>query len=169
MKKYLDLYCRLAPQCISISYQRAFRIGMFLKPFVSTTLLCRFEERWNFPHCIGAVDGKHILIKSPPKSGSENFNYLKTFSINLMAVCDSAYRFTVLDIGAKGSSSDGGVWDGSTFGQALNDGKYNFDVIKQDVADKLVSGILIDKLYCKFKSRKNSTKTLSIQISHAVL
>lgn len=43
-----------------------------------------FEERWQFPNCLGAIDGKHIRIIPPPGSGSYFWNYKNFNSIGLV-------------------------------------------------------------------------------------
>ncbi|XP_018372879.1 PREDICTED: putative nuclease HARBI1 [Trachymyrmex cornetzi] len=74
-----------------------------------------FYHRWNMPYCFGAVDGKHINIMAPKHFGTEVFNYKKSFSIVLMAVCDAYYRFTFVDIGAAGSNHDSVIFKESAF------------------------------------------------------
>ena len=81
-----------------------------------------FEEKWNFPNCVGAIDGKHVVMQAPARSGSFFFNYKKTQSIVLMAVVNANYEFTMIDIGDSGRQSDGGVFAASKLSFAMDNG-----------------------------------------------
>ncbi|KYQ53549.1 Putative nuclease HARBI1, partial [Trachymyrmex zeteki] len=78
-----------------------------------------FEDRWNFPHCLGAIDGKHCRIDPPLKSGSLYYNYKDTFSVVLLALVDAHLRFIYIDVGTNGRVSDKGIWNKSTFKNLL--------------------------------------------------
>ncbi|CAN7943607.1 unnamed protein product [Ixodes pacificus] len=84
-----------------------------------------FRRRWQFPNCLGAVDGKHVAITCPKDSGSVFYNYKGTYSIVLMAVVDSKYKFVLIEVGAEGRQSDGGIFKASEIGQGLDQGTLN--------------------------------------------
>ena len=78
-----------------------------------------FYERLNFPNCIGAIDGKRVMIQCPFNSGSLFYSYKSYFSIVLLAVASADYRFIMVDVGAYGSSNDSGVLNHTTFFKQL--------------------------------------------------
>ncbi|GBM41119.1 hypothetical protein AVEN_82013-1 [Araneus ventricosus] len=76
---------------------------------------------WNIPMCSGALDGKHISITPPPKSGSAYYNYKHICSIVLMTLVDAELKlFFYVDIGTNGRVSDGGVREKCTLNQRLH-------------------------------------------------
>ncbi|XP_064639343.1 uncharacterized protein LOC135494929 [Lineus longissimus] len=86
-----------------------------------------FETRWNFPHCLGALDGKHVVFRSPLNQGSYFYNYKGTHSLVLFALVDSDYKFLLMvDAGTNGRVGDGGVFRKSDLNSAMKDGTINF-------------------------------------------
>lgn len=78
-----------------------------------------FESTAQFPHCLGAVDGKHIRLTSPFNSGSMYFNYKGYFSIVLMAVVDSKYKFVYVDVGSYGKECDSSIFKKSNLWKSI--------------------------------------------------
>lgn len=91
----------------------------------------QFQILWNYPNCIGALDGKHVVFEKPRKSGFLYFNYKKEFSIVLLALADANCKFLTVDVGAYGRNNDGGVFRSSKLGKALQNNSLNIPAPKK--------------------------------------
>ena len=97
--------CKVIWDCLSEQYMRPPRMSDDWKRITKD-----FENTWNLPHCIGAIAGKYVSIKSSLNSGLLYCNYKGLFSMVLMAICDDRYIFTLADICSFGSNNDSGVF-----------------------------------------------------------
>ena len=84
-----------------------------------------FDRRWNFPHCIGALDGKHVVLRRPENTVGEFHNYKGTKSIILMAIVDANYCSIYVNVGCQGRISDGGVFRNTEFYTKLESDLYS--------------------------------------------
>ncbi len=114
------------------------------------------EESWNFPNCIGALDGKHIA-----NSGSSYFNYKKFHSLVLMAMCDAQYCFTLVDIGNYGRDNDANILNNSLMGMALKDDKLYVPPprkVNDDMLPYVIFIFFFISFYFKFHLNTKDTK-----------
>ena len=85
-----------------------------------------FGRRWNVPHACAAFDGKHVACRRPRNSGSLYFNYKSFFSIVLMGLVDSDYKFLWIDVGGCGHMSDAQLFNASELKECLEDNSIGF-------------------------------------------
>ncbi|XP_016658258.1 protein ALP1-like isoform X2 [Acyrthosiphon pisum] len=107
-------YLASGESMMSIMY--SFRIG---KATVSKLIFQCCEVLWDT-----------LNTKAFANSGSENYNYKGSHSIILLAMCDASYNFTIVDIGADGRCSDGGVFSNSEMGKGFMANNLNFPTAK---------------------------------------
>ncbi|KZC07945.1 Putative nuclease HARBI1, partial [Dufourea novaeangliae] len=79
----------------------------------------KFQLTWQFSHCIGSIDSKHIVFRPPRKEGSYFRNYKGIKSIALFALVDADYKFIFTDIGRNGRMHDSSVLRESVLGAKL--------------------------------------------------
>ena len=132
-----------------------------------------FYKSWNFPNCVGAIDGKHIAIQAPSNCGSDFINYKGFHSLILLGVCDASYSFTLFDLGAYGREGDAKVYDTSSISEALSQGALGIPpCTRLPSSDHVVPHMLVGDgafplksyLMRPFPGRKNKNLTSSQNI-----
>lgn len=125
-EKLTDLSCRcnvskpalsmIIPEtCRAITHELRESIRLPSSPEEWKRIAQGFFHKTRFYPCVGAIDGKHCKIEKPPNSGSLFWCYKDHFSVHLLAVVDSNYKFLYCSAGANGSQADGGVLRSTTF------------------------------------------------------
>ena len=85
-----------------------------------------FRLRWNIPHALGAIDGKHVGVKCPAHTGTRYYNCKGFYSVILLALVDADYKYLWLDVGANGGCSDAQLFNSSELKNILEDGSIAF-------------------------------------------
>ena len=84
------------------------------------------SNQMELPHCVGALDGKHVVIQAPQKRVDPYFfNYKKSFNIVLSALCDGFYQFIAVNIGEAGRKNDSRVFSNSNLGRSIVNDYFN--------------------------------------------
>ena len=72
-----------------------------------------FERKWNFPQCVGAIDGSHIPVQAPLLNHTDYYNRKGWYSVLVQAIVDHRYLFLNINVGWPGSVHDARVFANS--------------------------------------------------------
>ena len=77
------------------------------------------------PHCLGAIDGKHIAMRQLKHSGSLWHNNKGFFRLVLLAICDARYCFSFVDVDEYGRNNNSGIFLNSGMEDLFHQGNLN--------------------------------------------
>ncbi|XP_017471064.1 PREDICTED: uncharacterized protein LOC108362542 isoform X2 [Rhagoletis zephyria] len=84
-----------------------------------------FERKWNFPHCLGAIDGKHIALRYRKDYGPYFDNYMGFHSVILLAIVDANYKFLYVNVCTNGRANDAAAVNESYFLEEIRNNGFN--------------------------------------------
>ena len=121
ISKFLPQVCRAIHYKFTREYLRC-----STTPDEWKELETEFRIRWNVPHALGALDGKHVALKKLKNSGALYHNYKGFFSIVMLALVDGQYKFRWMDVGTAGSCSDAQIFNTCHLKRKIDDGSIGF-------------------------------------------
>ncbi|XP_018565377.1 putative nuclease HARBI1 [Anoplophora glabripennis] len=90
----------------------------------------KWQEKYNFPSAIGAIDCTHIPIIKPAVHGDEYVNRKGFCSLNVQATCNVREEFTSVDASWPGAVHDSRIWRNSAI----------FNIMRWNTASALLLG-----------------------------
>ena len=118
--------------------------GDYLYTIAEMSGLGDMEEFWQFPCCWAAIDGCHIPLKCPPgglEACKEYHNFKNFYSIVLMGMVDSHYRFVWGSCGYPGNSHDAVIFRSTDLWSSIQDGF--IPLIGKTVGDATVPPLIV--------------------------
>jgi hypothetical protein len=85
----------------------------------------KYHSIWNFPQCLGAIDGKHVRIICPAHAETKYFNCKSYYSILLPEEADATCEFTIIDVGGYDMQSDRDTFRSSRVFQVMRNKNLN--------------------------------------------
>ncbi|CAF2774815.1 unnamed protein product [Rotaria sp. Silwood2] len=105
-----------------------------------------FFTKFDYPSCLGSLDGTHIQIKPPLGAEPDYYNYKKYHSVIMLATVNSDLLFTYINVGAPGRCNDSSVYSRCTLYDVVRNSIYNnYYIIENNV--KICAHLIADSAF----------------------